>query len=199
MRSSPIGCCSSRLSDWTRRPPRRLPLLRAPAGVRPAVVVTVDGGAVTVTMVVCVLTCCCVSVTVTVLVGAICVIVDDGGVVVTVTMTDSDGGAGDVSAGAVGVVRVAVERVCVVESVRVDVRVPLAALLPPPHDESAKPPSATRIPAVATLRWRARCDAPLALTCTSRILSRRSAVSARLETSVRSATRSGAHRRSSRG
>jgi hypothetical protein len=102
-------------------------------------------------------------VTVTVLAGTACVTVGEDCVVVTVTVlgrvTVSGwvGGAWDVSAGVVvvGVVRVAIERVGVVGAVRVDVRVPTAALLPPPpHEESARPPNAIRIPAVASLTGR---------------------------------------------
>jgi hypothetical protein len=101
---------------------------------------------------------------VTVLVGADCVIVGEGCVVVTVTVPGlvtvlgCVGGACDVSVGvvAVAVVRVEVVRVVLVGAVRVDVRVPIAALLPPPHDESAKPASASRIAAAASPDGRTR-------------------------------------------
>jgi hypothetical protein len=97
-------------------------------------------------------------VTVTVLVGTDCVMVGVGCVVVTVTVSGLVtvlgwvGGACDVSVEvvAVGVVRVEVVRVVIVGAVRVEVRVPIAALLPPPHDESAKPASASRIAAAAS-------------------------------------------------
>jgi hypothetical protein len=93
-------------------------------------------------------------VTVTVLAGTAWVTVDEGCVVVTVTVpgrvTVSGwvGGAWDVSVGVVvvvGVVAVAIVRVRAVGAVRMDVRVPTAALLPPPpHEESARPPNAIR-------------------------------------------------------
>jgi hypothetical protein len=97
-------------------------------------------------------------VTVTVLAGTDSVIVGEGCVVVTVTVSGwvavlgCVGGACDVSVGvvAVAVVRVEVVRVVIVGAVRVDVRVPIAALLPPPHDESAKPASASSIAAAAS-------------------------------------------------
>jgi hypothetical protein len=100
------------------------------------------------------------------------VTVGEGGVVVTVTVVGTvtvfawGGGACDVSLGVVVVVPVAVERVGTVGIVRVDVRVPTAALLPPPHDESAKPPSPIRIPAAAALTGRVRCQTRLARRCT---------------------------------
>ena len=85
-------------------------------------------------------------------------IVGEGCVVVTVTVSGwvtvlgCVGGTCDVSVGvvAVRVVRVEVVRVVIVGAVRVDVRVPLAALSPPPHDESAKPANASRIAAAAS-------------------------------------------------
>jgi hypothetical protein len=119
-------------------------------------------------------------VTVTVLAGTACVTVGEGCVVVTVTVpgrvTVSGwvGGAWDVSVGVVvvvGVVAVAIVRVRAVGAVRVDVRVPTAALLPPPpHEESARPPNAIRIPAVASLTGRALCRALLARTYTLAII-----------------------------
>ena len=79
--------------------------------------------------------------------------VGEGCVVVTVTVfglvtvLGCVGGACDVS---VGVVRVEVVRVVIVGAVRVEVPVPIAALLPPPHDESTKPASASRIAAAVS-------------------------------------------------
>jgi hypothetical protein len=110
---------------------------------------------------------------VSVLGGTICVTVGEAGAVVTITVVGTvtvfawGGGACDVSVGVVDVVRVAVERVGMVGTVPVAVRVPVAALLPPPHDESAKPPRAISIPAVATLTGCVRCQAPLARRYTS--------------------------------
>jgi hypothetical protein len=90
--------------------------------------------------------------------------VGEGCVVVTVTgwvtVLGRVGGAGDVS--------VEVERVVIVGAVRVEVRVPIAALLPPPHDESAKPASASRTAAVASPGGRTRS--------TPMIISRRAAL-----------------------
>ncbi len=80
-----------------------------------------------------------------------------------VTVLGCVGGACDVSVGvvAVRVVRVEVVRVVIVGAVRVDVRVPLAALLPPPHDESAKPANAGRIAAAASLDGRTLPTPPI--------------------------------------
>jgi hypothetical protein len=86
-------------------------------------------------------------VTVTVLAGTAWVTVGEGCVVVTVTVpgrvTVSGwvGDAWDVSVGVVvvvGVVAVAIVRVRVVGAVRVDVRVPTAALLPPRRTRRAR-------------------------------------------------------------
>jgi hypothetical protein len=144
------------------------PAAATAAGFTPEVVV-----AAAVVVAGCVTTAAVCVVTVTVLGGTVWVTVGVGCVVVTVTVLGRvtvsawAGGSCDVSGGVavvVGVVRVVTERVGVVGSVLVDVRVVPTAELPPPppHDASAKPANAIRIPAAATLTGRAACHALLA-------------------------------------
>jgi hypothetical protein len=149
------------------------PAAAAAAGLTPdvvvaAAVVAAGGGA---TVAVWVSVC----VTVTVEGGTLFVTVGEAVVVVTVTVSAWGGGACDVPVGVVDVVGAPVESDGAVGTVRVDARVPFAVLLPPPHDESAKPPNAIRIPAVATLTGRVRCQAPLARGYTPAIVSREGA------------------------
>jgi hypothetical protein len=109
------------------------------------------------------------------------VTVGGGCVVVTVTVlgwvtvSTWAGGACAVSVGVgvvvVGAVRVVIERVGVVGTVLVEALVPTAELLPPPpQDESAKPPNAITVHAVASLTGRALCHALLALAYNSTII-----------------------------
>jgi hypothetical protein len=140
------------------------PAAAAAAGLTPDVVVAATVVAAGVWVSVCV--------TVTVVGGTVFVTVGEGVVVVTVTISAWGGGACDVSVGVVEVVGAAVESDGAVGAVRVDARVPFAVPLPPPHDESAKPANAIRIPAVPTLTERVRCQAPLPRLYTPPIVSR---------------------------
>jgi hypothetical protein len=144
------------------------PAAATAAGFTPEVVV-----AAAVVAADCVTTAAVCVVTVAVLGGTVWVTVGVGSVVVTVTVVGRvtvsawTGGSCDVAGGVavvVGVVRVVTERVGVVGSVLVEVRiVPTAEPSPPPpHDASAKPANPIRIPTAVALTGRAACDVLLA-------------------------------------